>query len=102
VRMAAGAIASGTGVLDSLDHVVVAIHVGVAPDLSPDRAAVAAQCSSDLRIVLAWPSQGRQHISLSRSDLVVRHDAFPFLAGSEKPRLCQITSSAPKMVAVSL
>jgi hypothetical protein len=91
------------GVFDGFGGTVASVTPGsVAPNLAPDGASMATQSLGYQWVAQSLQAKGGESISLLRGDLVVSHGEFPFLGGNENLQLCQITSLAPKMVAVSL
>ncbi len=74
--------ASAGGLLDRLAGPIGAVEAGaVTPELTGDRAAVAAEGPGDLGLVEALRSQRSNTIPLPRGDLVIAHWNFPFLGG---------------------
>ncbi len=74
----------------------------VATKLPRDRAPVSPQGSRGLRLVEALPSQGREHVSFFRGDLVIRHQRFPLLGRLRNRGVFQVTSFSGSFVALTL
>jgi hypothetical protein len=96
-QVASGTYASSMGILDGFGSTVASVTPGlVALNLAPNSASVPAQSLGYQWVAQSLRAKSGESISLLRGDLVVGHGAFPFLAGNENLRLCQITSLLPK------